>query len=69
MRCKDCKFSSPASQEDRGTIMLDCASEKFLRGYRIEKEELSPDCVHVEDDEGWAFTVAPGFGCIHFIHR
>ena len=68
--CGLCRWSSPTKESpDNQCGMLDCVSDKFLKGYRIEVEDFSSDAVHVENDEGWGFTVGPDFGCIHFRER
>lgn len=68
--CSDCVHSSPnTSDRDAGTFMLDCDCKKFMRGYYLRNEELPHDGMHVEDDEGWAFTVGPNFGCVHAVRR
>jgi hypothetical protein len=65
--CRDCKWSVPnTAYRDAGSHMLDCECEKFVRGYWVKLDELPIDGMHVEDDEGWAFTVGPEFGCIHW---
>lgn len=47
-------------------LLGDCDSQAWLRGYHITADEIKPDSVHVEDDEGWAFQTGPKFGCIHW---
>lgn len=69
INCKDCKFwglnrdSQHYSDETRE--LKSCSSLKFDIGYWTKDEELLPDGVSVEGDEGWGFLTGPLFGCVH----
>jgi len=63
MRCKNCKYW------ERYKIVGSCQSPRWLRGYRVTDEEMMPDGVNLEDDEGWGMYSAPEFGCVHFMEK
>lgn len=66
-----CRHSTPdvnyARWQPSGYLV--CLQPSWIAGYDVRQEELPPDGVHVENDEGWAFRVGPDFGCIHFEKR
>jgi len=65
--CDGCKhWRRHTLTHDNETLLGDCESPKFFKGYGFEAEEIVPDGVHVENDEGWALATAPKFGCVHW---
>lgn len=62
--CDTCAYWTKDTKSDWGRG--NCHSDSWLRGYWVRKEDFKPDSVHVEDDEGWAFTTGPKFGCVHW---
>ena len=62
-RCENCRFWK---RESLRTTLGVCSSDRWKFGYHVDESEVQPDGVLVEDDEGWGFLTAPGFGCIHF---
>jgi hypothetical protein len=60
--CDTCRFWTL----DKSDVTGDCSSPKWQRGYGIATTAIMPDGVLVENDEGWGFTTAPKFGCIHW---
>lgn len=80
VKCKNCKYSylDQCPEAENGSYewttdsnMFKCSNKKILKGYDYEnfKYNYTPDCVLVENDEGWAFLVGPDFGCIHFVEK
>lgn len=71
MRCSDCKFFAPLSRgEQRPSTAILAASgygscERWDFGYGT-RDELPPNGVIVEDDEGWGAYMGPQFGCVLF---
>ncbi len=61
-RCATCLDWVPPTHD---LNLGECDSQKWKRGYHIRWEDVAPDEVLVEDDEGWAFHPGPEFGCIH----
>lgn len=59
-RCRFCRHFTPDdhSATGRGGCL------RWARGYGVDAEDLQPDEVVVEDDEGWAASVGPDFGCV-----
>lgn len=53
--CKNCRHSAADVQYTRWekSGYLVCLQPKWVKGYYVEQEELSPDGVHVENDEDW----------------
>lgn len=61
-RCGTCRHFIPHPHVEG---VGDCESTKFDKGYTTPLENILPDGVAVEADEGWGFIVAAGFGCVH----
>lgn len=68
--CKDCKHWARVDKVDGlpATHMGVCDSEKWFEGYRYEPNDIPPDGVLVENDEGWGFYAGEDFGCVHWEH-
>jgi len=70
MKCKDCKQFHPI-----GEFQGECTSDNFKAGYGPKftdydtedcYDNVHPNQVLVENDEGWGFRVGKDFGCVHF---
>lgn len=57
--CKTFQFFNPEPESDG---YGDCS--RWHRGYTIPSVEVGRNEVLVEDDEGWAMTMGPDFGCV-----
>lgn len=55
--CKTCRHFTVESQG-----LGSC--DRWLRGYGVTPEEIGPNEVLVEDDEGWGMLMGPHFGCV-----
>ena len=54
------------SYEDSPGNLLKCEQPKAFLGYGIDPDDVPPDGLLIEDDEGWAWFVGPDFGCVNF---
>ena len=59
-RCRFCRHFTPDdhSATGRGGCL------RWARGYGVDAEDLRSDEIVVEDDEGWAVSIGPDFGCV-----
>lgn len=70
MNCKNCKHFRRIS-----VFQGSCINNNFKTGY-VPKftgydtddcyDNVHPNQILIEDDEGWGFRVGEDFGCIHF---
>jgi hypothetical protein len=74
-RCKTCKHwnlkAPDIHNNEREDILVkagygDCSSRMAVYTYNPKREDLLPDRILVEIDEGWGFVTGPDFGCIHW---
>jgi hypothetical protein len=65
-RCETCRWWNEGEKKSLRKI---CSCPKMCYGYGWGKEDLEPDDVHIEDDEGWGMDPGPEFGCIHHEER
>lgn len=63
--CETCIFWERHKGVEKHQHLGWCTSSKFYEGYQIALEEVPPDGVVVENDEGWKFFTGEKFGCIH----
>lgn len=75
MKCRTCVHYKPIAASVDSAEHGECESPKFVKGYHAAFaphdydewwQPMSPDGVHVENDEGWGFHVGPNFGCVHW---
>ena len=62
MNCKSCKYFEINEDVPKG--YGHCG--RWHEGYYVAMEEVKPNEVLVEDDEGWGNVVGPDFGCVLF---
>ena len=75
--CENCKYwdnqynePARAGTTDPPKGMGHCENPIFHEGYQeVDNEEIYRSGAIIEDDEGWAWFVAPNFGCIHFTKK
>ena len=63
--CDECRYWERNNEEKRRD-MKSCIHPKMLKGYGIKAEQVMPDGIIVENDEGWGFFTGPKFGCVHW---
>lgn len=70
MKCKNCMFwkrDEARPENPEYDIFGSCSCPKFNIGYSLYKPCVGQnDICWVEGDEGWGFSPAESFGCIHF---
>jgi len=68
--CKDCIYYATEKSDVEETLCMDypelptCINPNNLFGYQYDGPPV--DGVHIEDDEGWGWSVGPEFGCVKF---
>ena len=60
-RCKTCKHWTGDSFDGFRT----CEHPKFHYSYHTTPDEIQPDEIIIEPDEGWGMYSGPEFGCVH----
>jgi hypothetical protein len=69
VRCGQCRYFDRVDDESGRQPTADgyggCTNPKFFKGYNPDPDDLPPDGIWIENDEGWGCYVGPQFGCVH----